>query len=258
MVAHTEFADYPMVMPDHKIKDVSELFPGWMMLSYKKAAEASSSLDANPPSLAFDEEIRDYWSVKTGDKGEWLSVDLGSISTVHAIQLNFAENNTQLYGREGIRAQQYLLEYSNDNKTWKKLVDKTTNQADLTHQYHAFKTPVKARYFKVTNYRVPGGTFAISGFRVFGTGTGKKPTKVNSFDVVRDANDTRNVTLSWKKQANATGYNIRFGVQKDNLNRVYQVYGNTEVTIRSLNKGQKYWYAIDSFGENGVTRGNLQ
>jgi len=132
MVAHTEFADYPMVMPDHKIKDVSELFPGWMMLSYKKAAEASSSLAANPPSLAVDEEIRDYWSAKTGDKGEWLSVDLGSIPTVHAIQLNFAENNTQLFGREGVLAQQYLLEYSTDDKTWKKLVDKTTNQADLT------------------------------------------------------------------------------------------------------------------------------
>jgi len=76
--------------------------------------------------------------------------------------------------------------------------------------------------------------------------------------VARDANDTRNATLSWKKQANATGYNIRFGVQKDKLNRVYQVYGNTEVTIRSLNKDQKYWFAIDSFGENGVTKGDVQ
>ncbi len=258
MVAHTEFADYPMVMPDHKIKDVSELFPGWMMLSYKKTAEASSSLDANPPSLAFNEEIRDYWSAKTGDKGEWLSVDLGSISTVNAVQLNFAENNTQLFGREGVLAQQYLLEYATDNKTWKKLVDKTTNEADLTHQYHVFNTPVKARYLKVINYRVPGGTFAISGFRVFGTGTGSKPGKVTSFDVVRDVNDTRNVSLSWKKQPNATGYNIRFGIQKDKLNRVYQVYGNTEITIRSLNKDQKYWFAIDSFGENGVTKGDVQ
>lgn len=155
-------------------------------------------------------------------------------------------------------AQQYVLEYATDKKTWKKLVDKTTNEADLTHQYHVFKTPVKARYLKVTNYRVPSGTFAVSGFRVFGTGTGKKPTKVNSCEAIRDVSDPRNVTLSWKKQANATGYNIRFGVQKDNLNRVYQVYGDTEVTIRSLNKGQQYWFAIDAFGENGVTKGDVQ
>jgi xylan 1,4-beta-xylosidase len=256
MVAHTEFGDYPMVMPDHKIKDVSELFPGWMMLSYKKTAEASSSLDAYPVSLAFNEEIRDYWSAKTGDKGEWLSVDLGSTSTVNAVQLNFAENDTHLFGRDGILAQQYLLEYSTDNKTWKKLVDKTTNEEDLTHQYSVFKTPVKARYLKVTNYRVPGGTFAVSGFRVFGAGTGKKPNKVNSFEAVRDVADTRNVKLSWPKQANATGYNIRFGVNKESLNRVYQVYGDTELTIRSLNKDQKYWFAIDAFGENGVTKGD--
>jgi len=258
LIAHTEFGDYPMIMPDHKIKNVRELFPGWMLLSYKKNAEASSSLDAMPPSLAFNEEIRDYWSAKTGNKGEWLSVDLGEMATIKAVQLNFAENNTQLLGREGILAQQYLLEYSTDNKNWKTLVDKTTNTEDLTHQYHVMKTPLKAKYLKVTNYRVPGGTFAISGFRVFGTGTGKKPAKVTSFEVVRDTNDPRNVTLTWKKGANAIGYNIRFGIEKDKLNRVYQVYDNSKLTIRSLNKDQKYWFAIDAFGENGITPGDVQ
>jgi len=258
MITHTEFGDYPMVMPKYKYNDVSELFPGWMILSYKKAAQASSSLDANPVSNACNEEIRDYWSAKTGNKGEWLSVDLGEIAAVKAIQVNFAENNTQLLGRDGILAQQYLIEYSNDNKNWKKLVDETTNTEDLTHQYHVLKTPLKARYLKVTNYRVPDGTFAISGFRVFGSGTGKKPAKVTSFEVLRDANDPRNVTISWEKKANAIGYNIRFGVQKDNLNRVYQVYSDTSITIRSLNKDQKYWYAIDAFGENGITAGDTK
>jgi hypothetical protein len=258
MITHTEFGDYPMVMPDHKLKDVSELFPGWMLLSYKKAAEASSSLDNHPTTFAFDEEIRNYWSAKTGNKGEWISVDLGEMATIKAVQLNFAENNTQLFGREGILAQQYLLEYSADNKNWKTLADKTANTEDLTHQYHVMKTPLKTRYLKVTNYRVPGGTFAISGFRVFGTGTGKKPAKIASFEAVRDATDPRNVTLTWKKQANAIGYNIRFGVEKDKLNRVYQVYDDTKVTIRSLNKDQKYWFAIDAFGENGVTTGDVQ
>ena len=258
MITHTEFGDYPMVMPDHKIKDVSELFPGWMLLSYKKAAQASSSLADHPTSMAFDEEIRDYWSSKTGNKGEWLSVDLGEIATVKAVQINFAENNTQLFGRDGILAQQYLIEYSNDKKTWKKLVDKIANNEDLTHQYHVMKTPITARYLKVTNYRVPGGTFAVSGFRVFGTGTGQKPTKVDSFEIVRDVNDPRNVTLSWKKQQNAIGYNIRFGTEKDKLYRSYQVYGDTDVTIRSLEKDRKYWFAVDALGENSIIPGNIR
>ncbi len=258
MITHTEFGDYPMVMPNHKIKDVSELFPGWMLLSYKKEAMASSSLNDHPTSFAFDEEIRDYWSAKTGNKGEWLSVDLGKTATVNAVQLNFAENETQIFGRDSVPGQQYILEYSTDKRTWRKLVDKTANTEDLTHQYHVMKMPIKARYLKVTNYRVPGGTFAISGFRVFGTGTGKKPTKVNSIEIVRDINDPRNVKISWKKQANAIGYNVMFGVEKDNLNRVYQVYSDTELTIRSLNKDQKYWFAIDAFGENGITPGEVQ
>ncbi len=258
MITHTEFGDYPMIMPDHKIKDISELFPGWMMLSYQKTAEASSSLQSHPVPLAFDEEIRDCWSAKTGNKGEWISVDLGTESTIRAVQLNFAENDTELFGRDGILAQQYLLEYSKDNKTWIKLVDKTKNEDDLTHQYHAFKEPVLARYLRVTNYRVPGGTFAISGFRVFGTGKGDKPAKVKLFAVLRDKDDTRNVKLLWNKQPNAIGYNVRFGIQKDNLNRVYQVYRDTSLVIRSLNKDQKYWFAIDAFGENGVTKGRRQ
>lgn len=257
MVTHTEFGDYPMVMPNYKYKDVSELFPGWMLLSYKKVAQASSTLDANPTSFAFNEEIRDYWSAKTGNKGEWLSVDLSEVADIKALQINFAENNTQLFGRDGILAEQYLIEYSNDRSTWKKLVDETTNTDDLTHQYHIMKAPIKARYLKLTNYRVPGGTFAVSGFRVFGTGTSKKPAKVTSCQITRDVNDSRDVMLSWKKQQNAIGYIIRFGTEKDKLYRSYQVYNDTNVTIRSLEKDRKYWFAVDAIGENGVARGDI-
>ena len=258
IIAHTEFGDYPMVMPQRKYSDVSELFPGWMLLSYKKAAEASSSLDSNPTSLAFNEEVRDYWSAKTGNKGEWLSVDLGSKCTINAIQINFAENNTKLFGRIGILAQQYLVEYSLDKITWKVLVDKTNNKEDLTHQYHVISKALKARYLRVTNYRVPSGTFAISDFRVFGTGTANKPAKVSSYIIKRDVDDSRNVKLSWKKPANATGYTIHFGTEKDKLYRSYQVYGDTNLIIRSLDKSKKYWFSIDAFGENGITPGDVR
>ncbi len=258
VVAHTEFGDYPIVMPNRKYNDVSELFPGWMMLSYHKKGEASSSINAHPVSFAFDENIRDYWSAQTGNKGEWLQVDLESQCTVYAVQVNFAENNTELYGRDGVLGHQYLVEYSNDKKIWKTLVDKTANTEDLTHQYDVMSAPVKARYLKITNYRVPGGTFAISGFRVFGSGTSKKPRKVSAFAMLREADDSRNINLSWKKQPNAIGYTIRFGTQQDKLYRSYQVYSDTNLTIRSLDKDQAYWFAIDSFGENGVTLGDPQ
>ncbi|HEY3372863.1 MAG TPA: family 43 glycosylhydrolase [Prolixibacteraceae bacterium] len=258
MFSYNEFGDYPLIMPDHKYKDVNELKPGWALLSYNKKAKASSALDKDPIEYAFDEDIRTYWSAQTGNKNEWLSVDLGAPCTINALQINFAENQTQLLGRQGVLSHQYLVQYSTDQVNWKTLVDQTSNTEDLTHPYQVMSTPVQARYVKVTNYRVPDGTFAISGLRVFGQGSGAKPSKVKSFTATRDLKDSRNISLSWPQQANATGYNIRYGVEKGKLYHSYQVNKETSVTIRSLDKDQSYWFEIDAFGENGVTTGNPQ
>jgi hypothetical protein len=52
-----------------------------------------------------------------------------------------------------------------------------------------------------------------------------------------------------------SGYNIRWGIEKDKLYQTYQVYGDqpTSLQIRALNLGQKYYYAIEAFNENGVS-----
>jgi len=256
LFAYTDFGDFPLTIPNHKYDDVSELFPGWMLLSYHKTAETSSSITTYPVTNAFDENIRTYWSAQTGNKGEWISVDLDTLCTIHAVQVNFAENNTQLFGRNN-QSQQYLVEYSTDKQTWYVLIDKTSNQEDLTHQFTALNAPVNARYVKVTNYRVPGGTFAISDLRVFGTGSIRKPVKVSSIKLIRTTIDPRIIRLSWGKQANATGYRIRFGTQPDKLYRSYQVLSDTSVIIRSLNKYQSYCFEIDAFDENGIITGNI-
>lgn len=258
LFSFTEFGDYPLMMPDKKNKDIRKLAMGWAQLSYNKKAEASSSLNDYPTELAFDENIRTYWSAQTGNKNEWLSVDLNSLCTINAIQVNFAENNTKLFGREGILPHQYLVEYSTDKINWKTLVDKTANNEDLTHLYDEVKEPVKAHYVRITNHRVPGGTFAISDLRIFGKGTSTKPGKVSSFNALKDAQDQRNITLSWEKQANATGYMIRYGTQKDKLYHSYQVNNDNSVTMRTLDKGKTYWFQVDSFGEGGVTKGKAQ
>ena len=255
LFANTRFGDYPVIIPEYKFKTPDELFAGWMLLSYKKEAASSTQYSACPPELAFDEDIRTYWSASTGNKGEWLMVDLMNECSVNAIQINFAENNTSLFGRDKVICHQYIVEYSADSKNWKMLIDKSNANEDLTHQYEIIENPVKARFLKITNLRVPGGTFAISDFRIFGRGSGSLPAAVNSFKAVRDPADPRIVRISWDKQKDAIGYNIRYGNQKDNLFHTVQVYDNTSVTIRSLNIGESYWFVIDSFGENGVTKG---
>jgi hypothetical protein len=102
---------------------------------------------------------------------------------------------------------------------------------------------------------MPGsGTFALAGLRIFGTAGGELPGNVDAFGVERLA-DRCIVDLHWTESPDAVGYNIRFGTQKDKLYHNYQVLGNNSVTIRSLNSKLKYYFTIDVFNENGITKG---
>ena len=99
MFAITRYGDYPMIIPRGKINGFNEIFTGWMLLSYNKSAEVSSSVDSLPPSHMTDEDIRTYWAAESGSDTEYATVDLGSSCTVNAIQINFAEHNTEILGR---------------------------------------------------------------------------------------------------------------------------------------------------------------
>lgn len=253
LFVNTDFGDYPIVMPNYKYNNISELNPAWSLLSYDKKAEASSSSASNSSANAFDENIETYWCPQNGKKNEWLSVDLGSLCTINAFQLNFSENNIKLLEGEGAIAHQYLVEYSADKKNWKTLSDKTSNKEDLSHPYEAMKNPVQAQYVKITNHLISDGTFAISGFRIFGSGTNSKPTKLTTFYASRDFRDQRMIKLTWVKKEYVTGYMIRYGTKKDKLHQSYQVFKDAPVTFRVLDKNKTYWFEIDAFDENGVT-----
>lgn len=255
LCVYTGFGDFPFKIPTKKISGPEELFPQGMLLSYRKPVETSSELQDHPKSNAADEEIRTYWSARTGNKGEWITVDLQHECTVNSIQINYAENETKILGREPGIYYQYLLEYSTDGKAWKTLVDKTQNKTDVPHDYFELKTPVGARYIKLTNYRVPSGTFALAGLRVFGNGGGKSPSTVENLKLARSESNRCIVKLNWDKATVATGYNIRYGTEKDKLYQNYQVFGVDTLTIRNLNARQKYYFTIDAFNENGITSG---
>jgi len=224
------------------------------LLSYNKEAEASSSLATKNVDYAFDENIGTFWSAQITNKDEWLSVDLGSLCTINAVQVNFAENKIKSLVHQYTCVHQYLIQYSTDKQTWKTLSNKLTNTDDQTHQFQIMSIPLSARYVKIISHCAPDGSFAISEFRVFGTGTCPPPTIVKTFLAQRDRNDPRKIKLSWYgKQKNVTGYNIRYGTQKDKLYQNYQVYRNAPVVFQGLDKNKTYWFQIDAFGENGVT-----
>jgi len=252
---YTGFGDFPLRVPDRKMNSPEDYFPGWMLLSYKKPVEVSSEGEGHAKNFATDEDIRTFWSAKTGNKGEWIIMDLESECLLNAVQVNFAENETRIQGRSQDIYYQYLLEYSPDKNNWTTLVDKTTNRNDVPHDYIELSKPVKARFVRLTNYHVPDGTFALAGLRIFGTGSGEAPSNVKKVKAERMKDDRCVVKLSWTKIPGATGYNIRFGSSKDKLYHTYQVFDSSSLSIQSLHSNQAYFFTVDAFNENGIARG---
>jgi xylan 1,4-beta-xylosidase len=256
LYTYTVFGDFPFTIPQKKISSPNELLMQGMLLSYKKPVKVSSELAGHPKSFVNDEDVRSYWSAQTGNKGEWITIDLEKQCSVNAVQINFAENSTKVLGRNPKIYYRYLLEYSNDNKSWKTLEDKRLNNTDVPHDYIQLSTAVKGRYIKLTNYYIPDGTFSLSDLRIFGKAQGNLPSTVENFSITRNQNDKREVKLKWNKNTGDVGYNIRYGSQPDKLYHNWQVLGVDTLTIRNLNRLQEYYFTIDVFNGTGVKRGD--
>lgn len=249
---NTLLGDYPQLAPERRTS-VDNL-AGWMLLSYGKKAAASSSLDGFGPEKAFDEDVKTYWSARSADKGEWLSVDLGKRCRVDAVQVNFAEHESTALGRATGLYQQYILETSLDGKEWNVLADRSASRKDAPHDYVEPAAPAEARYVRLTNVRVAGGgTFSVRDLRVFGTGEGKAPEAAPEFEVERQAHDRRNAVVRWSMVPDADGYIVRYGVAEGKLYQSYEVRGKREIALHGLNANAEYWFAVDAFNENGRT-----
>lgn len=253
--AYTAWGDYPMIVPDKKVSSPQDLFPEWMLLSYKKEVETSSTLEGYPAANAVNEDIRTWWSAKTADKGEFMTVDLGQNSKIYAIQINFADQDAMISGKVDSTFYQYRIEDSQDGITWNTTVDKSENKAEAPNDYIQLDKPVNARYVRITNIYFPSGKFSISGLRVFGKVDKPLPAVAQFTQLVRSNDNRRTIELTWNEVNDATGYNIRFGTDKDKLYHNYLVYQTNKVSINILNADQTYYFTIDSFNEAGVTKG---
>ena len=254
MYCQTAYGDYPHYMPEGKWTDVNALFTGWMLLNYNKPVQVSSTLGGYLPNNAVDEDIKTYWSARSGERGEWIQSDLGGISTVRAVQINYADQDAGILGKpEGIY-HQYILYHSTDAKNWQKLVDKSSNRKDVPHDYIQLEKPVQARYLKLENIHMAAGRFAISGFRVFGNASVPLPDTVKQLIVLRGESERRNAWLKWQPVDEATGYTIYAGVSPDKMYTSIQVYGKNEYYFRAMDSDKPYYFQIEAFNERGIGR----
>jgi hypothetical protein len=259
----TYLGDYPQFLPGKAGVDYGRDFAGAMLLSYGKAATASSTLPGRPVANAFDENIKTWWSAATANAGEWLQVDLGAVANVAAIQTNFAEQNVTYSGKRSVSfSHKFRIEGATaPDGPWTLLVDKTNNTKDVPHDYSVLDSVTPARYVRITNAGpMPGGgLFAIRDFRVFGTGQCGKPQAVNAFTVARGPSDQRMAKVSWTGTADAEGYLIRYGVAPDKLYNHFQMLGKgkTAYDVRTLNTSVKYYFTVDAYGPCGIAKGTV-
>lgn len=252
---YTAYGDFPHDIPQRKISSPEDYQPSAMLLSYNKPVEVSSALENHPKEYATNEDIQNYWSAKTGNPGEWMLIDLQKKCSVSHIQVNFAEEGSVILGQTKELYYQYQVECSTDKQHWQVLVDKKNNKTDIVHDFMELEKPVKTRFIRITNYHVPAGKFAISGFRIFGKAAVTPAPEVQTLIAERDKTDKRNVKLTWQGSENTVGYTIRYGTQPYKLYLNYQTFNKDSLSIHSLNAGLKYYFAIDSFNEKGITKG---
>ncbi|WP_025159193.1 family 43 glycosylhydrolase [Leifsonia aquatica] len=263
------FADYPMLVPEGEFDPWEDTFAGWMLLSLNKDVTASSASSAHPATFAVDENARTWWTADQHDAGPWLRIDLGAEYDIRAIQVNHADDSVADHAPRrsdgawvtGLHRSifptnapaQVAVETSLDGVSWQAFSDPRGDERDAPHRFIVVSHGVRARYVRVMAASTPFETpLSLSGVRVFGTAEGEAPACV--LPRARRL-DERTALVAWPTAERAHGYTVRYGLNPDRLYHAWQVYGQTELRLPTLNAGYEYWVAVDAFGETGVTRG---
>ena len=254
MFSNTRFGDFPHYAPSGRWDDRNALFTGWMLLSYRKAATASSAVSGFAASNLTDENPRSFWLAASADARQSATIDLGRESTVRAVQVNFVDDKSGIFASDERVYTQFRLHTSRDGKRWQTVADLTKEKRDRPNAYIELAEPVRARFIRYEHVYVASPHLAISDIRVFGNADGRAPRTPRRIEARRDT-DRRNAFVRWAKVPGAVGYNILWGIAPDKLYQTYQVWADAgeSLEIRALNVDQEYWVAVEAFDSVGVS-----
>ncbi|TAN17934.1 MAG: coagulation factor 5/8 type domain protein [Rhodanobacter sp.] len=254
MWVDTRFGDFPQRMPDHALGEGESTFTGWMLLSYRKSAHASSQLPEHPPSAVTDENPRTFWAAASNTAGQTLTLDLGGPRTVRAVQVDYADYRSGRYGDAPDIVTRFRLDGSADGRRWTTLADLSHETRDRPNAYLELDHPARIRYLRYVHGHVGARTLAISDLRVFGNADGPPPPAPVLVSARRLA-DTRDAEVVWQPVPGAVGYNVRWGLAADRLHETYQRFADqpARLTLHALNKGVAYVVAVEAFDERGVS-----
>jgi hypothetical protein len=260
------YGDWPQKISDGKAAPFAE--PEWLLLSYGAKAAASSSADGHVPDNISNEDIRTWWKAATNMSGEWVSLDLGQVCDVHAVQVNFADDKPNAappadavfvqtvqprYIDERKYVTRWKLTASEDGVNYFTIADKSRADTNLPHDFIVIESGCRARYLRLTIYETPFNEAAcISGLRVFGKAAGEKP-QVPTFTAKRTGDLDMEVSID---DSGADGYNILWGHSPEKLYHSYMTF-ELNKKIGALVKGQDYFVRVDAFNKYGITAGTV-
>ncbi|CAF3379186.1 unnamed protein product [Rotaria socialis] len=254
MYTNTSFGDYPHYAPT--IAGKMGEFTGWMLVSYKKSVKASSYYDKYKPENIVDENVKTFWVAENNDDKQWLEIDLLNFATVYAIQINYHDYKSNIYGKVPGLYHRYFIESSMDGKNWSILVDRINDYKDVPNDYVEIDFPQIVRYIRYRNIHVPTPKLSISDLRIFGRGHGQLPAKVKNL-VVNRYKDRRDAMITWDQQGNCIGYNIIWGISPDKMYNSWMVYEKNFLELKSLTVDQNYYFSVEAFNENGISEREL-
>jgi len=256
----SRFGDFPHYVPTSKIDDPDSLFTGWMLLSYRKSAVASSTMGELSADRVTDEDPRTFWVAASNSPGQTLTVDLGKIDTVRAVQVNFADYKSGRFADAPDIYTEFTLKASLDGQRWQEIARTEPPRRDRPNAYFELAAPVRARFIRYVHGHVGAANLAISDIRIFGTAGGPASATPGRLSAARHT-DRRDATIRWARVPGAVGYNIRFGIRPDRLTLTHQLWtdelgtgATLEKELHSLNAGVPYWVAVESFNESGVSK----
>lgn len=275
MHSNTHYGDYPRYAPGHPTHAGQHC--GWMLLSYKGKTTVSSSTMQIRKSTSTDDDYditeipqerdrhgrilstvltdespKSFWVAEANDDQQWVEIEMKASGKIYAFQLNYHDHESGIYTRvEGLR-HRFTIDVSEDGKNWQTIVDRSNSYIDSPNAYIVLNQPVKAKFVKYKNVKVPGNNLAMSEIRVFGKGEGKRPDRVKGFKINREE-DRRDASLSWKPVKEVQGYNIRWGIAPDKLYQSWLVYEDTQLFMRCLDRDTPYYFSIEAFNENGIS-----
>jgi hypothetical protein len=259
MRVSTRFGDFPQRLPTGHVTDPDTLFTGWMLLSYRKRAQASGSVAGHGPGDATDENPRSFWLSPDKAPGATLTIDLGAVKTIRAVQVDFADYQAGRFGDAPDIYTEFQLQSSRDGREWRPLARTEAPRRDRPNAYFELPRSTATRFVRYVHGHIGGAHLAIADLRVFGSAGGAAPVAPELVEATRAA-DTRDATIRWRRVAGAVGYNVRWGIRPDRLALTYQVFADrvadgpaAVLPLRALTKGQGYYVAVEAFDENGVS-----